>query len=374
MTADAASRPTPLSELATPALLVDRHRLQANVSETAETLLSAGLTMRPHWKTSKSLEVAQLQLDAGARGLTCSTPAEVAALSGAGVRNLLWAHLPVGRHKVAFAVEAAARYGLTVALDSVEAGTPLADAAAEAGVVVPFLLEVDSGQHRNGVDPDRAVDTAQRLAALKGLRLDGVMTHEGQLSAHGPHRDALEDEGRAVGGLMADVATRLRDAGLPCDTVSVGSTPGLTSAPYGAGVTEARPGTYVYYDANQIRLGSTTLDRCALTVLTRVVSRQRDGIAITDAGLKAMSSDSVSPDIGVGLVCDVTMSAMDEVRFTNGNEEHGFLTGDGAADLAAGDLLRIVPNHACGTVNMWSRVLVLEDDATVDEWSILARH
>jgi len=369
-----AVRRRPLSELPTPALLVDRARLQTNIATTARDLLGAGLTLRPHWKTSKSLEVAQRQLDAGAVGLTCATPAEVTALGAAGVRGLLWAHLPVGPAKVAFAVEAAARYGLTVALDSVEAGAPLSAAAAAAGRTVPFLLEVDSGLHRSGVDPDRALDTASRLAAFKGLRLDGVMTHEGQLYAHGPDRAALEGAGRAVGKVMVEVADDLRRAGLSCDTVSVGSTPGLTSTPYAAGVTEARPGTYVYYDANQLRLGSTTLDHCALTVLTRVVSRQRDGIAITDAGTKAMSSDSASAGNGVGLVCDLAMVPMDGIHFTTANEEHGFMHGAGVSSLVVGDVLRIVPNHACATVNMWSSVGVVEGDTAVDRWPVLARH
>ncbi len=343
---------TPLTALPTPALLVDAARLRTNITTTARSLLGAGLAMRPHVKTSKSVEVARLQLAAGASGLTCSTPAEVEMLGAAGIRGLLWAHLPVGPPKVAYAVSAAARFGVTVALDSLEAARPLSDAATAEGIVVPFLLEVDTGQHRDGVDPDRAVGVASRLQALPGLRLDGVLTHEGHLAGHGTDRHALEGAGHAAGALLAEVADAMRGAGLPAATVSVGSTPGLTSSPYASGVTEARPGTYVYFDANQLRLGSAALEQCALTVLTRVVSRQRDGIAITDAGLKAMSSDTVTAENGVGLVADLGMSLLPDVAFSTANEEHGFLTGAGVAQLRVGDLLRIVPNHACGTVNM----------------------
>ncbi|MFB9835773.1 alanine racemase [Actinoallomurus acaciae] len=359
---------TPLAELATPALLVDRTTLERNVADMASSLRGAGVTLRPHFKTSKCLEVARRQLDHGAIGFTCSTPAEVRLLQDEGVGDLLWAHQPVGPAKVAFAVEALRRGGLTLGLDSAEVAAPLASS----GVTVPFLLEVDTGLGRTGVDPDRAVETATRIAGLPGLELRGVMTHEGHL---GKHRDrtALEEAGRRAGLLLASVASDLRAAGFDCPIVSVGSTPGATSAPFAEGVTEARPGTYVYYDAGQVRLGSATLDRCAQTVLTRVVSMQRPGTVIIDAGVKAMSSDGLAGG-ALGTVCDVSGRPLEGVVFGDGNEEHGYLTGDGTARLRPGDLLRIVPNHACGTTNMWSGLHVVEDGRAVDHWPIRARH
>lgn len=359
---------TALTELATPALLVDRTRLERNVADMAAALGRAGVALRPHFKTSKCLEVARLQLGHGAAGFTCSTPAEVRLLQDEGVGDLLWAHQPVGPAKVAFAVEALRRGGLTLGLDSAEVATPLSGA----GVTVPFLLEVDTGLGRTGVDPDRAVETATRIAALPGLSPRGVMTHEGHLGRYGGDRTALEEAGARAGRLLAEVASALRDAGFECPVVSVGSTPGATSAPYAEGVTEARPGTYVYYDSGQVRLGGATLGHCAQTVLTRVVSAQRKGTVIVDAGVKAMSSDGLSGG-GLGTVCDAECRPLD-VTFVNGNEEHGYLTGPGTAELRPGDLLRIVPNHACGTTNMWSRLHVVEDGRVVDRWPIQARH
>jgi D-serine deaminase-like pyridoxal phosphate-dependent protein len=359
---------TPLAELATPALLVDRARLDRNVADLAAAMRGAGVALRPHFKTSKCLEVARRQLDQGAIGFTCSTPAEVRLLQDEGVADLLWAHQPVGPAKVAFAVDALRRGGLTLGLDSYEAAAPLA----EAGVRVPFLLEVDTGLGRTGTDPDRAVETATRIAALPSFELRGVMTHEGHLGTY-RDRTALEEAGRRAGSLLASVASDLRATGLDCPIVSVGSTPGATSAPFAPGVTEARPGTYVYYDSGQVRLGSATPDRCAQTVLTRVVSTQRAGTAIVDAGVKAMSSDGLAGGT-LGTVCDVAGRPLEDVVFGNGNEEHGYLTGDGTARLNVGDLLRVVPNHACGTTNMWSRLHVVEDDRAVDVWPIHARH
>lgn len=362
-----------LTELPTPSLLVDLDRLERNIAAMAATFDKAGLALRPHVKTSKCWEVASRQLAAGAVGFTCSTPAEVAWLQGRGVTDLLWAHAPVGPRKVEFAVSAARAGGLTVALDSIEAGRPLADAAAAAGVTVPFVLEVNTGHGRLGVDPDRAVATAAALAALPGLALRGVMTHEGHVSL-AADRDSLERAGAAAGALLVSVAETLRAAGHEAPLVSVGSTPGVTSAPFAPGVTEGRPGTYVYFDANQTRLGSCTLEDCALTVLATVLSVQRDGRAITDAGVKAMSSDTIAAAGSVGIACDLDLVPLPGVTFYDGNEEHGFLALDGTTKLKVGDLVRLVPNHACGTTNMWSHVVPVRDGAAAGEWAIEARH
>ncbi|MGI5238336.1 alanine racemase [Dactylosporangium sp. CA-139066] len=366
---------TTLLELPTPALVVDVDRLERNIARMAGAFAAAGVALRPHAKTSKCLEVVRRQLTAGAGGMTCSTPAEVAWLRAAGVADLLWAHAPVGPAKVAFVVAAASDGGgLTVALDSLEAARPLSHAAAAAGVTVPFVLEVNTGHARLGVDPERVMSTAAALSALPGLRLRGLLTHEGHLATM-PDRPSLEAAGRAAGDLLAALAAQLRAAGHAIDIVSVGSTPGATSAPFAPGVTEGRPGTYVYYDANQIRLGSCTIDDCALTVLARVVSVQRPGRPIIDAGIKAMSSDTIAAAGSVGLVCHPDNARRPGVTFADANEEHGFLLDDDGDDrLAVGDVVRLVPNHACGTTNMWSHLYAVRGDEVLDRWEISARY
>lgn len=361
-------------DVPSPALVIDVARLERNVAGMAGRMAAAGVRLRPHFKTSKCLEVARRQLAAGAAGFTCSTPAEVRLLQDEGVGDLLWAHQPVGPAKVAFAVEALRRGGLMVALDSAEAAEPLARAAAGAGVRVPYVLECDTGLHRAGVDPDRAVPTAAALAAMDALELRGVMTHEGHVGKHAGDRAALEAAGTAAGKLLVEVADGLREAGHACPIVSVGSTPAASSSPSVAGVTEARPGTYVYYDANQLANGSASLDDCAQTVLARVVSAQRDGRAIIDAGSKAMSSDANPTAGGLGLVCDLDVRPLDGVRFAAANEEHGYLTGPGTSALSVGDPVRVIPNHACTATNMWSRLHALAPDGTTEPWTIHARH
>jgi D-serine deaminase-like pyridoxal phosphate-dependent protein len=357
-----------LRELDTPALLVDVDRLETNIADMAGSFAGSGVALRPHVKTSKCWEVVRRQLDARAVGMTCSTLAEVTWLRDRGVTDLLWANAPVGPGRVALTV---ATPGLTVALDSVEAARPLSVAAAAAGVTVPFLLEVNTGHARLGVEPDTALETAAAITALPGLRLRGVLTHEGHI-AGAPDRNSLEKAGTAAGERLVAVAAALRAAGHAIEIVSVGSTPGATSAPFVEGVTEARPGTYVYYDANQVRLGSATIDRCALTVLARVISVQRDGRAIIDAGVKAMSSDTIAVAGGVGVVTGLEGVPIAGVTFPEANEEHGFLSH--SHGFAVGDLVRVVPNHACGATNMWSHAHAVRGTEVLGEWSIAARY
>jgi D-serine deaminase-like pyridoxal phosphate-dependent protein len=363
-----------LASLDTPALVVDVARMERNLSRVSGDLARAGVAVRPHWKTSKCLEVAQRQLSLGAVGFTCSTPGEVRALGEAGIRGLLWAHLPVGAPKVSFAVEAVGRYAATLMVDSVAVAQPLSGALHDARLVADVFLEVDTGLGRTGVDPAAAVAVAESISLLPSLRLRGVMTHEGHLYGFGADRRGLDAASVTSAATLVGVAEALRGTGHAIDVVSVGSTPGLATGPYVAGVTEARPGTYVFEDGNQVRLGSCALDDCALTVLARVVSAQRSGTVIIDAGSKAMSSDAVSAETGYGIVLDVNGRPLDGVTFPRANEEHGFLAGPGTASLAVGDVVRILPHHACATVNMWSELVALSPGGTYERWAVIARH
>ncbi len=363
-----------LGALDTPALVVDVARMERNLSRVAGDLARAGVAVRPHWKTSKCVQVARRQLALGAVGFTCSTPGEVRALGEAGIRGLLWAHLPVGASKVAFAVEAVRRFGVTLMVDSVAVAGPVAAALSEAGLVGDAFLEVDTGLGRTGVDPDSAVAVAGQFAGMAGLRLRGVLTHEGHLYGFGADRAGLDAAAVASAQSLVAVAEALRAMGHAVDVVSVGSTPGLAAGPYVSGVTEARPGTYVFEDGNQVRLGSCVLDDCALTVLARVVSTQRSGTAIIDAGSKALSSDAVSAETGYGMVLDPAGSPLEGVTFPRANEEHGFLAGPCTGLLAVGDLVRVLPHHACATVNMWSELIAAHADGLYERWPVVARH
>ena len=356
----------------TPALVIDRAVMERNVTEMAQRMKNLGVALRPHWKTSKMVEAAHMQSRAGCVGFTCATPAEVECLLDHGYTDITWAHQPVGAPKVAFAVEANRRGRVRVALDSLEAAAPLASSGGVAGVVIPYLIEVDTGLGRAGVAPNQVLELARKLAGLDSLQFEGIITHAGHLSGFGDDRAGLEAEGRSVGKTMVGVAQTLQVAGFEMNVVSVGSTPGSTSTPTVSGVTEARPGTYVFNDANQVVVGSTPLSGCALTVAARVVSTPRPGEAIIDAGSKSMSSDGPNSGVGFGRVLAEDGEYADIV-FRRANEEHGFLRGPGVETLKVGDVVRIVPNHACATVNMWSRAAVIGVDGRIEEWKVRAR-
>lgn len=355
----------------TPALVIDKTRLEANIARMAAAMDSAGVTLRPHFKTSKLIEVATMQSAAGAVGFTCSTPEEVDALLTAGFTDLFWANAPVGS-KAELAAAFNQRGRVAIGIDSVELAKPLGAAALARGVAVPVLMEIDTGLGRTGVASSKALALAQQLIRVDGLVFAGVYMHEGQLAGIGGTREQLRAAGTSAAETLVAVAEQLRAAGIPVPVVSVGSTPGWDSAPLVTGVTEARPGTYVFSDANQLRLESTTLDQCALTVLTSVVSIQRENAVIVDAGIKAMSSDRSNRGNTFGLALTSDRELDESLEFGIAYEEHGRL--DGSHARSVGDTIQILPNHACGVINMWSFVNVLDGNGAIEIWSPVARH
>jgi D-serine deaminase-like pyridoxal phosphate-dependent protein len=359
----------PIEQLPSPTVLIDLPTLRSNIAEMAAYADSLGVALRPHWKSSKVVEVGRAQIEAGAVGLTVATANELAALAHAGIPSVFWAYPPVGAPRIAAALAAAAKTHLLVGVDSVEAVAGLAEAAAAAGTVIDARLEVDTGLGRMGVRPEDAVATARAIAALPGVRLEGVFTHEGQVQGVGPDPEKRRATGLAAGSTIVEAAEAIRADGIPLTSVSVGSTPGVRSAPTIPGVTEARPGTYVYGDENQVAIGTIPPEATAATVLARVISTQRGEPILVDAGTKAMSADgSLHHDGRLGTVVSECGGVI-----ATAHEEHGFLRG-AAPGLAVGDLIRIRPNHACGLSNMHSHVVVVDDGVVVDVWPVVGRH
>jgi D-serine deaminase-like pyridoxal phosphate-dependent protein len=361
-------------QINTPALVVDRRRMLDNITTMAEAMKNHGVNLRPHFKTSKMVEVAKLQLAAGAVGMTCSTAAEVSALIEAGCLDLFWANSTATAEKARFAASANRVATVAVGVDSAELGSLLSEAAVAESTTIPVLLEVDTGLRRTGIPPEQAMDVANALGALPGISLVGVYMHEGQLASLRTSREELRDQGRKAASVLVDVANDLRAGGHNISRVSVGSTPGSDSAPFTDGVTEARPGTYVFFDANLVRLGSADMAQCAVTVISSVVSCHRPGQATIDAGIKSMSSDRSNRDDSLGVLIDPHTQVPLDLTFTRAYEEHGVLEGSIVDDLVVTQRVRIIPNHACGVVNMWSQVHVLDGDHVTETWKTVGRH
>jgi D-serine deaminase-like pyridoxal phosphate-dependent protein len=339
--------------LDTPALLVDLDRLDGNVRAMADQASLAGLALRPHFKTHKSVEIARRQLAAGAIGITVAKLDEVEALMQDGVdAPILLAFQIVAAPKLERALRLAARGRLTLAVDSTAGAELLARSAEAVGVGLDVWIEIDSGLDRCGVRPADAPALARAISGFDSLRLTGMFTHAGQ--SYGAS-DVSEVEAIAAteARSVVDAARATRAVGIPVATVSAGSTPTARFLDAGSGLTEMRPGTYVFYDELQVALGTTTPEHCALSVATTVISRPAADRAVIDAGSKTFGLDrgahssSLLKDFG-----RLEDAAGSLVRLS---EEHGVLQIPEDSPIAIGDRIRIVPNHVCSVSNLGRR-------------------
>ena len=348
-----------LGELATPCLLLDADRMERNIARLRARLDGLGVALRPHLKTAKSVEVARRVMTSPTGPATVSTLKEAEQFAAAGVRDIIYA-VGIVPAKLPQVLALRARGAdIAVVLDTVEQAQAVALASREAGTRIPALIEIDCDGHRSGVRPDdkpRLVEIGRALAA--GAELRGVLTHAGgSYAARGAEalRQCAEAERRSV----VDAATILREGGLACPVLSVGSTPTAHSATDLTGVTEVRAGVFVFFDLVMAGVGVCQVDDIALSVLATVIGHQREkGWILVDAGWMALSQDRGTRkqdiDQGYGLVCDITGKPYADLIVADANQEHGIITvraGSGAVlpDLAIGDRVRILPNHACAT-------------------------
>jgi len=353
-----------LLDLSTPSLLLDEARMERNIDRLAVRAAALKVTLRPHLKTVKSVEIAR-RLIGGANGpVAVSTLAEAETFFAAGITDILYA-VGVVPQKLP-RVQALRTRGcdLTVILDSLAQ----AEALASAGVPIPALIEIDSDGHRGGLRPDdpALVALGRRLHAAGSLR--GVMTHAGEsynIRGEAAHTAFAEKERSAT----VAAAEALRAANLPCPVVSVGSTPTAHAARNLDGVTELRAGVYVFFDLVMAGIGVCRPDDIALSVLTAVIGHQpAKGWILVDAGWMALSRDrgtaAQAVDQGYGLVCDAEGRIIPDLIVTVANQEHGIIArrpGSTAVlpDLPLGMLLRILPNHACATAAQHSSYNVI---------------
>jgi D-serine deaminase-like pyridoxal phosphate-dependent protein len=355
-----------LDDLATPAVLVDLDVLERNIAGMAERARRAGVGLRPHVKTHKSVEIARRQRAAGAVGLTVAKTSEAEVFAASGFDDIFIAYPVVGADKARRLLELHRRVRLAVGVDSAEGAASLAPTFRIAGQRLRVRLKVDVGLHRVGVAPERALAAAREIAALRGLELSGVFTHAGQAYAESDP-GALVALGRHEARAVVGVAKRLREAGLAVDDVSVGSTPTAPHAMVVPGVTECRPGNYVFHDASQVSLGSCRLADCALSVLATVVSVSGDR-AVVDAGSKTLSSDPLRPG-GVGHGWLLGRSG----RIERLSEEHGVIRVGDDERLRVGERVRILPSHSCLVSNLHERLVGVRGDEVETDLAVSAR-
>jgi D-serine deaminase-like pyridoxal phosphate-dependent protein len=347
-----------IASLDTPAVLVDLDIVRRNIARFQCYANKIGMAVRPHIKTHKLPQIALMQLEAGAVGITCQKISEAAAMVAADSRlnDVLITYNILGAEKLAHLRELAGRVRLTVVADNAVVIDRLSAAFADAPVPLRVLVECNTGADRCGVGTPRdAAALARRIADAPGLQFHGLMTNP-------PANGAA-----AVQAFMTQAKALTEADGLAVTVVSSGGTPSMMQAGEAPVATEYRPGTYAYNDRSLVARGACDWDDCALTVLVTVVSVPSANRAIIDAGSKALTSDLL------GLTDYGHVLGRPDLVIDQLSEEHGRLISAGPIGLAVGDKLRVVPNHACVVSNLFDAVHVLEPGKPVAVWPVVAR-
>lgn len=358
----------------TPKLVLDYGRVKGNIEGMAAMANRAGVILRPHIKSHKCPELARMQLEAGAAGITVAKLGEAEIMADYGVTDIFIANQLVGEEKWERLCHLTRKARVSVGVDSLALTEGLARAVKKYGIgygkSLDVLIEIDSGLHRCGVEPgEPLLQLARGVASIPELRLRGIFTHAGH--AYGArNKEELEQIGRSEGEILVKAAEDLRRIGMEIDVVSVGSTPTVNLSAFVSGVTEIRPGNYVFYDAMQLALGVIpSTERCSLRVYSTVISHPGANRWVIDAGSKTLALDQGAHGHagvrGYGLI--VGEPNLQIVRLS---EEHGIIEGD--STLQIGDIIEIIPNHACTVVNLFDQLEVRQGNVT-EAWPIAAR-
>ena len=378
-----------VEDLTTPALLIDEDRLMSNVRRMAERAETAGVALRPHTKTHKSVAIARRQIEAGASGITVAKIGEAEVFASAGFEDIRIAYPVVGADRYERVAGLAKKSRISFTVDTEAGARGAAEWFSAAGLSVDVLVEIDTGHGRCGArwDDEEVVRLALLVEELPGVRMAGILTHAGHSYAGpGPselHEDRLRRISAQERDRMLDAAARIRAAGVDPGDISIGSTPTATffepREHDGLSITEIRPGNYVFLDMIQVNLKAAELPDCALTVVATVVSkrRDRDGTerVFLDAGGKVLTSDKGYGCEGFGQILynTRTMTPLPHAELAGLSEEHGWVRVGGGATLEIGDRVFIVPNHACVAVNTQDRMHLVRDGEVVETLDVDAR-
>lgn len=365
-----------LGDLRTPALILDADVMRRNVVNMNSRIETLGVELRPHVKTHKSIDIAKIQT-AGQKGdIMVSTLAEARAFLAAGFHDITYG-VPVEPGKFAEVFELANNAErFSVLVDDIDTAHALISEAKKAGAKPSAFIEIDTGDRRSGIAPDspNVVTIARELSDATNVNFAGLLTHAGH-SYDAPDADKRLSIACAERDIMRELAETLRNDGVEIPVVSIGSTPTVACVDHLDGITEARPGNYIFYDAFQATLGSCSFDDCALTVLAAVVHRSFDKKqVIIDAGAIALSKDrgavSFDAGCGYGAVCDTDGNRL-RLNVDGVSQEHGkiFVKDDVLLEkLKVGTRLRVLANHSCLTAAQFDHYNVLENGKLVGLW------
>ncbi len=358
-----------ISELETPAVVVDLDVMERNLSRVADYCRAHQLLLRPHTKTHKIPELAKRQIASGATGITVAKLGEAEVMLDAGIDDILIAYPIVGPQKTLHLARIAERARIRVSLDSIDAAREISAAATRQGSKIGVLIEMDVGFERCGLSDERdLVILAHQITALPGLEFKGLMFFPGHFGVEPDERTKLRAQ---VNEFLERTIAAFERAGIPLAIVSGGSTPTAYEGGHFYGVNEVRPGTYIFNDRNTVAVSAATLSDCALSVVVTVVSTAVPGHAVVDGGSKTFSYDRFQGGDGRGFGIVKEDPAAEVERFS---EEHGHLNiGRSERSYRVGDRISIIPNHVCTTINMHDEIYGVRGEEVQEVWRVAAR-
>jgi D-serine deaminase-like pyridoxal phosphate-dependent protein len=358
-----------IEELDTPAVIVDLDILQSNVRSLADYCRTHALGLRPHTKTHKIPAVAKMQIEAGSLGITVAKVGEAEVMAAAGLDNILIAYPVLGESKLERLTRLALERKITVALDSMEALEGISAAAKKANCQIDILIEFDMGMQRCGLQSvEDLVKMALTVEKFPGVRFAGIMFYPGHIWDLPPDQSPAL---RQLSDKILGIREELGKTGLACEIVSGGSTPTAYNSHWVQGLTEIRPGTYVFNDMNEVGVHACQLSQCALKIMVTVVSNAVDGRAMFDGGSKTFSGDRlISGDkTGFGYVTE-----RPDIKFYSMSEEHGHLDlTHSSYKPKVGEKFTIIPNHVCACVNMHDQLYFHRKGIVEGSWTVAGR-
>jgi D-serine deaminase-like pyridoxal phosphate-dependent protein len=358
------------ADLPTPALVVDLNKMEQNLRSMQTKVSQERCQLRPHFKTHKSISLARRQLELGACGMSVSQLDEAEVLAANGITDILIGNEVVGADK-ARRVQALARIAsLRMCVDSEAVARFVSDQASGSDTVIGVLVDVDAGLGRTGIAPERATAFAKQITGLPGLRLDGVFAYGGNPWT-GDDQQARRETALAEARLAVGVASEFRDAGIDCSVVSVAGTPAASIAAEVEGVTEVRPGAYLFYDSFYANRRVVTADQCALTVRATVINRPSADRAILNSGSKVLTTEGIGrgPD---GKNAEI-FPDLPDARVLKLWEEHAVIEISPDQSLAVGDVVRLIPAHGCPVINLADQLFGVRNGVVAEVISIDAR-
>ena len=359
----------------TPSLVLDIDILKANVNELLKICHSHGVSLQPHAKTHRTPEIGLLQQELGCDGLCVAKVGEAEGFANAGVKKITVAYPVIGASKVERARVLSTSIDLTLAVDSVAGAKSIGEVFAAHSQVCSVLLIIDTGLGRDGVLPADAPKIAQAINSVPGVKVVGVMTHEGTVYG-APDKVSMIAAAKKVSEMMVETSQAINSAGVEVSRVSMGSSASARVAATVTGVNQIRPGIFAFNDLGQIALGNATLQSCAVRILSTVVSRPTSTTAVIDAGSKSLSADLLPAKEhrdeypGHGMIIGKTGWIIERL-----SEEHGMLTWMGAGEpssLDIGEQIQIIPNHVCTTFSSLNESVVVSKGEVINRWRTFA--